>query len=111
MATTMNSNCPICHKKCFHHEKIAKCSLCLMFSHIRCLPLYNDMDIEYAQNENNNWSCTGCLKNIFPFFKTETNNELKSCFNPSYNNFDINRANEMIFDPFEQMKIMIMKTI
>ena len=93
--------CSMCRKIVRATDKCIKCSLCTKFVHIKCLPSYNQDDIDYASNPANNWSCTVCLRETFPFFNLETNQELINCNNQNITNMDPDKAKDLIFDPFE----------
>jgi hypothetical protein len=91
----------MCRKMIRATDRCIKCSLCTKLVHIKCLPSYNQDDIDYASNPANNWSCTMCLQETFPFFNLETNQELINCNNQNTNNMDPDKAKDLIFDPFE----------
>ena len=94
--------CKICKKRIVAHEKFIKCSLCQWFNHNRCLPLYSQEDITYADNEVNNWSCPHCLHIFFPFGSIEDDSTFYDNINSiELRNIDRLNCSNMLYDPFE----------
>jgi hypothetical protein len=100
MAVMIEESCSVCKKRTKLTDRCVKCSLCNKLLHIKCLPVYSQNDIDYATNSDN-WPCTVCLREIFPFFNLETNQDLLNCNNLNANDMDLERAKDLIFDPFE----------
>ena len=94
-----HENCPICQKGIRNHERTVTCTSCSRCVHQPCLPIYSDVDIEYANDPSNCWTCTSCWKQLFPFHMLETNEELSLCL-ANNNQVDLNRLSNMIFEPF-----------
>ena len=103
MATTNTRKfCSICPRHIANHDRSTKCSLCLLSTHIRCLPNYDPIDIDYASNTNNHWTCPPCLLSIFPYNSIEDNNLFHETINKcSVNNIDPNILSNLIYNPFE----------
>jgi hypothetical protein len=58
-----------------------------------------DVDLEYARNPANYWSCTKCLEHIFPFFLIDPAEFQQTAINP---HIPIPPSVEdLLFDPFE----------
>ena len=94
----MTNTCNVCNKRVKSHDKFTRCTLCSYNTHFKCLPIYNEDDYNYAQNTNGNWSCTTCLKQVFPFYEVEDNEQLQQ---QSIDNITISieQLNNMIFNP------------
>ena len=94
-----NSNfCNICPKKNQQHDCTLRCCTCSTAIHTKCLPTYLDSDYDYASDTRNHWSCTRCLKTLFPFYDTEVCNfQFINDINNS--TFDIDELNKMIYNP------------
>jgi hypothetical protein len=93
MANTPN-RCNICWQPTRPFNKTLKCSTCQTLIHIKCLPYYQTDDIEYAKLPENQWSCTLCLKILFPFFESDntllqTNNSVETIYH------DIDQLNNL----------------
>jgi hypothetical protein len=101
MADTRKS-CNICCKGVRNHERVITCNCCRNDIHQRCLPTYSVHDVEYANEATNDWMCTKCLMDIFPFFNVETAEELL-LVQSNNNQVDLNRLNTLIFDPFSDV--------
>jgi hypothetical protein len=101
MAITKETKCSVCNKKIRNHELLLECSLCNNPIHTRCLPFYSEIDIEYAKNTSKNWSCISCLKEIFPFFELEDNQDISNYNILNDHNINIEKAKNLIFDPYE----------
>jgi hypothetical protein len=100
----MANRCPTCDKKVTRQQYKVTCTLCRKSTHYKCLPTYNDQDIEYAKSPNGHWSCTYCLQNLFPFSNLEENDWIiNDCTNENIH--DIESLNEMIFNPFDLNEI------
>ena len=97
----MPNKCSKCLKRILSHENSIKCGLCQQYIHVNCLPIYNEEDIEYARNPNNNWSCISCLKSLFPYNSVENNNDIQREINHTENQYDITLLDEMIINPFD----------
>jgi hypothetical protein len=83
------------------HEKCLLCSTCNSSVHQKCLPLYLPDDVTYASNPVNQWSCTTCLQNLFPFYNIETDSDIHSTIiNHNHIGPDLNILDELIFNPF-----------
>ena len=99
-----NRLCRICQKRVLNHEKIITCNLCSIPNHTKCLPIYNQEDIDYASNPLNHWSCPSCLTDHFPFNTIEDERtfieEATFATNCSYN---IENMTNLVFDPFESV--------
>jgi hypothetical protein len=78
------------------------CTMCSIPNHTKCLPIYNQDDIDYATNPLNHWSCPACLTEHFPFNTivderafSEAGTFLTNC------SFDMGNMSNLIYDPFE----------
>ena len=96
--------CKTCLKRILTHEKITKCHLCVQFIHEKCLPTYTQEDLEYSNNENNQWTCPHCLKQFFPFNNIEDNREYLDTINNN-TQFNINSdiLSDLLYNPLEEM--------
>jgi len=103
MDITNGTECSVCRKKTRSTDRCIKCSLCFRPVHIKCLPTYNQNDIDYATDPSNNWSCTICLQELFPFFNLETNQDLLNDNTQNNFNLDPEKAKDLLFDPFESV--------
>jgi hypothetical protein len=101
MAVTNDTICSVCSKKIRTSDTTVKCTLCDQPVHIKCLPVYNKTDIEYANHPSNNWSCTTCLRELFPFSTLEENQDIINYNNRNDNNLNLGIAKDLLFDPFE----------
>jgi hypothetical protein len=102
MADPPIRSCKICLNRLKRHDKTLKCSLCLQYSHIRCLPTYMDNDIAHASDPSNLWTCPTCLLDVFPFSTIEEDSEiLEACSTPANHNINLSILNNMIYDPFD----------
>jgi hypothetical protein len=101
MDQTPPNKCSICNKKIQSHDSKLECSLCKNAVHAKCLPYYSTADMEYAANNNNNWSCVVCLRDVFPFFNIINNDEIVNCTQNDLPIFNVNNARNLIFDPYE----------
>ena len=97
----VNSTCRTCSKRIMNREKIGKCSLCGLNTHISCLPDYRENDIEYINDVSTNWTCPACLESIFPF-QFIADNTLVNLITDTYDfEYDIERLESLVYDPFE----------
>ena len=97
-----NSYCNICKKRVTPHENTAVCNLCSKPSHLRCLPIYNTEDNNYATNTNGHWSRTLCLETNFPFFSIEDSDFNQQVTSSRTNHIhDFESLDNMLFHPFE----------
>jgi hypothetical protein len=92
--------CPICHKGFTQPVPKIYCTTCLQDIHISCLPTYTDADILAINNGINNWSCTICLSNLFPFYNIEDNDNIINLMLSNSNPIPIN-INDLLYDPFD----------
>jgi hypothetical protein len=92
--------CTLCNKGITQHVSFINCSTCNHPTHSKCLPLYLDSDIQYAQDIDNHWSCPKCLENFFPLFSTENNEDIIGNFH-NHTPFNLESLENMLFDPFE----------
>jgi hypothetical protein len=96
-----NNRCILCNKRVLAHARKVKCSTCLSLWHSKCLPNYSTSDLDYATNQDNNWSCPQCLLNIFPFNSIEDNDSfIHAVSNPINLTIDIESLESMVYDPF-----------
>jgi hypothetical protein len=100
MVITNGLQCSVCMRKTRSTDKCLKCSICNSPVHIKCLPSYNQNDIDYASDLSNNWSCTICLRSLFPFYNLESNQDLINYNTQNISNLDPEKAKDLIFDPF-----------
>ena len=97
---TTTDKCPICKRGVKCSDQAAECSICKFKLHQKCLPIYQNEDIRYANQIDSHWTCPNCLKEIFPLYTLEENEEILDFFNDTgYNS--IERLNNLLFDPFE----------
>ena len=93
-------HCRKCSKKIQTHSRVIKCHLCSNSTHITCLTQYTLIDIEYANSNNEHWSCPSCLSELFPFYDIEDsltfNLLLPYKAYPLLPNLD-----DLIFNPFD----------
>ena len=59
--------CNLCTRKIQARALHLKCSICSSNVHIRCLSQVTKKDKLYTNRDNNEWICTLCSANIFPF--------------------------------------------
>jgi hypothetical protein len=84
------------------HAYTVKCTVCNQYLHDKCLPIYLTIDLEYAKDESNGWTCPGCLAVIFPFNDIETNLSLLETINNPINlTIDVELLNSMVYDPLD----------
>jgi hypothetical protein len=96
----LNLFCNICKKGFTQHVSTIHCSLCNLHVHSACLPLYMADDILYARSPNNHWSCTKCLKEMFPFYEIMDNDNISNCIK-NILPYNLETLENMLFDPFE----------
>jgi hypothetical protein len=93
--------CNLSLKRIIRHKKTLQCSLGQHSVHIKCLPLYSPLDIEYAKIRDNKWSCPSCLASIFPFNNIENNEIFQAIIrNGSRNVIDPDSLSSLVYDPF-----------
>jgi hypothetical protein len=68
--------CQICNKHFTQHVPTLNCTTCNNLTHISCLPLFTDNELEIAKNPENHWSCPICISNFFPFHDLENLHDL-----------------------------------
>ena len=94
--------CTICLKGILAHATIVKCSTCRSSIHTRCLPNYSPLDIEYAKDEWNNWSCPGCLADLFPYNSIDSGQSIfEAINNPTNLTIDVEALESLIYDPLD----------
>ena len=98
MASTHNI-CLTCKRGVKITDQSAKCTICYNIYHQKCLPIYDNEDIQYARDVNSYWTCPKCLLEIFPLNNLE-DEEIVNFLN-STREYNINRLDELLFDPFE----------
>ena len=80
--------------------KTVFCSLCQSPSHTNCLNLYSPTDIDYTNNNSNNWSCPTCYRDNFPFTQVDNQQEFISLFQP-HAVIDHTYHEQLIFNPYD----------
>ena len=98
MASNINK-CNICGKRTQTHDPTLLCNICQTKIHINCLPIYLDKDITYASNPDNQWSCTKCLQEIFPF--SDLDSTCLQSFTNESTYYDVDLLNKQMYDPTE----------
>jgi hypothetical protein len=94
--------CVICSKGITTQTHSVKCTVCKHYLHDKCLPIYLASDLEYAKDESNDWTCPGCLADIFPFNGIETDQSLlEPINNPNNLTIDVDQLNTMVYDPLD----------
>ena len=74
--------------------------------HINCLPFIKKDDPLYVNKDNNDWICTLCSKNIFPFIHLDDDSDFYSALSdywPKGNSlpFELLDDDNLLFSPFE----------
>ena len=95
-----NPHCRTCLLRVQTHSKSAYCTLCHSTTHIKCLNLYSDDDIEYTKDQSNNWTCPKCLSELFPFYHIDERADLLSLTSPHSSSKHLN-LDHLIFDPYD----------
>jgi hypothetical protein len=84
------------------HATKVRCTTCKSYIHTRCLPNYSPVDLEYAKDEANGWTCPSCLVDLFPFNMIDSNQSiLETINNPNNLTIDLDSLNSMIYDPLD----------
>ena len=97
---TPKTKCITCNRVVKTDDPSVNCTNCNSNYHNKCLPIYLEEDIKYANNPLNHWTCPKCLGSIFPFYEIETNEEISNFLRHSeIENLD--KLNDLLFDPFE----------
>ena len=97
--------CPVCCKRILPHSKHLRCCTCKRYYHIKCLPYVNKDDSIYVNRDHNDWLCTGCSCDIFPYNHVDDDTEFIHNLSENWENkTNVIRANivDKIFTPFEQ---------
>jgi hypothetical protein len=90
--------CNICNQRVANHDRNARCNLCNTHIHLKCLPIYNEEDNNYATSTTGHWTCTKCLSEIFPFYDID---DIAQTIQHSNEQevYNIESLNNMIFNP------------
>ena len=59
--------CNLCKRKILSKACFLKCNICLSNVHIRCLKQVSKKDDLYKKKDCNEWICTLCSSDLFPF--------------------------------------------
>ena len=101
--------CAICYSRLLSHSWYLKCYSCERHYHINCLTFVTKHDSIYIDRDNNNWLCTKCTSDIFPFNHYDEDVEfihtLVECLENELNimKYSDNYKNRL-FMPFENSK-------
>ena len=100
------SSCNICTRRVQSHSYHILCCFCNCKVHINCLPFIKKDDPLYVNKDNNDWICTLCSKNIFPFIHLDDDSDFYSALSdywPKGNSlpFELLDDDNLLFSPFE----------
>ena len=98
MANPRNK-CRTCQRGVKQVDSSARCSNCEFPYHVKCLPLYQSTDLDYAKQSNNFWTCPYCLNELFPLNSLDNDELVDFVKATDFNNID--HLNELLFDPYE----------
>ena len=92
--------CFICNGHVSDHAYKLYCSICKKMFHLKCITLNKkDMD-DLSQIDD--WTCTLCLQEIFPFHTIEDNDEFIAQTQGSHGTMDLfDNDNNVFFEPLE----------
>ena len=62
-----NNDCNICRRNVLRHSYHRRCKLCKHLIHIKCLPNVSKTDNIYTYRDSDNWYCTLCTSEVFPY--------------------------------------------
>ena len=98
----MTAKCKLCNKNIQTHSRCLACSVCHQFTHIQCLCNISADDPLYTKRTQNNWLCTCCSSEIFPFNHCDDEHDFLYQIDTF---FDLTRniaeLEKLIFNPFE----------
>ena len=63
----MFKNCAVCRKRIASHAYYLVCAVCKLHFHKQCLPNVSRCDSIIVNQKGNDWICTHCVKEVFPF--------------------------------------------
>ena len=92
----MTLDCIICARPIQRHCQQLKCTLCKQWCHLNCIPLFNNNDFNYANDNANNWYCNICNSTLFPFNGNDDEDFYDIIINLNTNELDvINKPNNI----------------
>ena len=63
----MSKNCALCRKRIASHAYYLVCAMCKLHFHMQCLPNVSRCDSIIVNQKGNDWICSHCVKEVFPF--------------------------------------------
>ena len=88
--------CDLCKHRVLRHSRKLECYICQKYFHLRCLP-------NTVITEDRQWMCHCCCAEIFPFNRSDDDNEYRYNVNSFFNdlNHDPQHNNPLLFNPFD----------
>ena len=80
--------CSVCNRRVSDNQKALYCDICCTWVHLKCT-LIDVEEYHRISNSNDDWYCTRCLEDIFPFNSTMDDMDFVNCL------FSYSRVNLM----------------
>ena len=92
--------CLTCARKILQHAHNITCSLCSVTYHLKYIFIVPE-DIQYIELHRNDWYCSCCLVDLFPFNNLENETDFMSVINDSPASSSLRYLSDKMFLPFE----------
>ena len=97
----MINYCKLYKSRTLSHDIVLKCSVCMQFVHIKCIPLKRD-EYKCIKDRNCPWQCKPCNEDAIPFYYIDDDEEFTESLYTFYSDLpiDLSISNNMLFNPF-----------
>ena len=102
------NTCNTCNRTVLRHSYHMKCHNCKCLVHLNCLPRVKRSDTIYTERDENDWFCTKCLEQTFPFNHIFREDEYLQTLSENWSSekpwpipFELLDNQDRLFSPFE----------